>query len=82
MSEGHGGGGDRQKPTDDRTLLDPLNEDELKALREARQRMQAKKAAKAAKKPAYKGAPRQTASSKEDWIELPAAGGGPMLEGP
>ncbi len=31
------------KPTDDRTLLDPLSNDELKALREARQRMQAKK---------------------------------------
>ncbi len=50
MTEGQGGGGGRQKPTDDRTLLDPLNEDELKALREARQRMQAKKAAQAAAK--------------------------------
>lgn len=40
MSDGQGGG---KKPTDDRTLLDPLSSDELKALREARQRMQAKK---------------------------------------
>lgn len=38
MSDGQG-----KKPTDDRTLLDPLSSDELKALREARQRMQAKK---------------------------------------
>lgn len=35
--------GKRQPPSDDRTLLDPLSTDELKALREARQRMQAKK---------------------------------------
>jgi len=41
MSDGQGHGGN--KPTDDRTLLDPLSNDELKALREARQRMQAKK---------------------------------------
>jgi hypothetical protein len=37
------GGGGRQPPPDDRTLLDPLNADELKALREARQKMQAAK---------------------------------------
>jgi hypothetical protein len=36
-------GGGRQPPPDDRTLLDPLNADELKALREARQKMQAAK---------------------------------------
>lgn len=42
MSDGQGQGGGK-KPTDDRTLLDPLSSDELKALREARQRMQAKK---------------------------------------
>lgn len=42
MSDGQGGG-KRQPPSDDRTLLDPLSNDELKALREARQRMQAKK---------------------------------------
>ncbi|MEM1025916.1 MAG: PEGA domain-containing protein [Myxococcota bacterium] len=36
-------GGKRQPPTDDRTLLDPLSNEELKALREARQRMQAKR---------------------------------------
>ena len=41
MSNGQGGG--KRPPTDDRTLLDPLSNDELKALREARQRMQAKK---------------------------------------
>ena len=44
MSDGQGKGGGN-KPTDDRTLLDPLSSDELKALREARQRMQAKKGA-------------------------------------
>ena len=37
MSDGRG------KQTDDRTILDPLSTDELRALREARQRMQAKK---------------------------------------
>src|SRR5262245_45281417 len=37
------GGGRRQPPPDDRTLLDPLNADELRALREARQKMQAAK---------------------------------------
>ena len=42
MSDGQGHGGGK-KPTDDRTLLDPLSSDELKALREARQRMQQKK---------------------------------------
>lgn len=36
-------GGKRQPPSDDRTLLDPLSNEELKALREARQRMQAKR---------------------------------------
>lgn len=46
MSDGKGHGGN--KPTDDRTLLDPLSNDELKALREARQRMQAKKGGGAA----------------------------------
>ncbi len=40
-NQGQGGG--RNPPPDDRTLLDPLSTDELKALREARQRMQAKK---------------------------------------
>jgi PEGA domain-containing protein len=35
--------GGRQPPPDDRTLLDPLNADELKALREARQKMQSAK---------------------------------------
>ncbi len=44
MSNGEGQGG-RPPPSDDRTLLDPLSNDELKALREARQRMQAQKAA-------------------------------------
>jgi hypothetical protein len=39
--------GGRQPPPDDRTLLDPLNADELKALREARQKMQAAKAGSA-----------------------------------
>jgi hypothetical protein len=43
MSNGQGQGGGRVPPPDDRTLLDPLSNDELKALREARQRMQAKK---------------------------------------
>lgn len=43
MSNGQGQGGGRNPPPDDRTLLDPLSSDELKALREARQRMQAKK---------------------------------------
>lgn len=44
MSTGQGPGGGKKPPqTDDRTLLDPLSNDELKALREARQRMQAKK---------------------------------------
>ena len=44
MSTGQGQGGGKKPPqTDDRTLLDPLSNDELKALREARQRMQAKK---------------------------------------
>ena len=36
-------GGKRQPPSDDRTLLDPLSNEELEALREARQRMQAKR---------------------------------------
>jgi hypothetical protein len=40
-NQGQGGG--RNPPPDDRTLLDPLSNDELKALREARQRMQQKK---------------------------------------
>ena len=40
-NQGQGGG--RNPPPDDRTLLDPLSNDELRALREARQRMQAKK---------------------------------------
>jgi hypothetical protein len=44
MSTGSDGNG-RQPPPDDRTLLDPLSHEELKALREARQRMQAKKKA-------------------------------------
>lgn len=35
----------RERPSEDRTLLDPLSNDELRALREARKRMQAKKAA-------------------------------------
>lgn len=39
--------GGRQPPPDDRTLLDPLNADELKALREARQKMQASKSGSA-----------------------------------
>jgi hypothetical protein len=41
-SQGQGGG---KKPgaTDDRTLLDPLSDDELRALREARQKSQQKK---------------------------------------
>ena len=39
MSDSQG----RGKETDDRTILDPLSTDELRALREARQRMQAKK---------------------------------------
>ncbi|MCK6551363.1 PEGA domain-containing protein [Myxococcota bacterium] len=38
-------GGGKRQPADDRTLLDPLNADELKALREARQKMQAAKGA-------------------------------------
>ena len=42
MSNGQGQGGGKP-PYDDRTLLDPLSNDELRALREARQRMQAKK---------------------------------------
>ncbi|MGF1511962.1 MAG: PEGA domain-containing protein [Myxococcota bacterium] len=42
MSNGNDDKG-RQPPPDDRTLLDPLSHEELKALREARQRMQAKK---------------------------------------
>lgn len=42
MTQGQGSGG-KKPPTDDRTLLDPLSNDELQALREARQRMQAKK---------------------------------------
>ncbi len=42
MSNGQGHGGSKP-PQDDRTLLDPLSNDELRALREARQRMQAKK---------------------------------------
>lgn len=42
MSNGNDGDG-RQPPSDDRTLLDPLSPEELKALREARQRMQAKR---------------------------------------
>ena len=42
MSNGQGQGGG-SPPYDDRTLLDPLSNDELRALREARQRMQAKK---------------------------------------
>ena len=42
MSNGQGQGGGKP-PQDDRTLLDPLSNDELRALREARQRMQAKK---------------------------------------
>ena len=42
MSNGQGQGGGKP-PNDDRTLLDPLSNDELRALREARQRMQAKK---------------------------------------
>ncbi|NJK88561.1 MAG: hypothetical protein HC923_03615, partial [Myxococcales bacterium] len=41
---GEGNGG-RRPPPDDRTLLDPLSNDELQKLREARQRMQAKKGA-------------------------------------
>ncbi|MCB9645738.1 MAG: PEGA domain-containing protein [Deltaproteobacteria bacterium] len=45
MSDGQGKGGGNKQSTDDRTLLDPLSSDELKALREARQRMQAKKGA-------------------------------------
>src|SRR5262245_38024685 len=36
-------GGRQKPPSDDRTLLDPLNADELKALREARAKMQATK---------------------------------------
>jgi hypothetical protein len=36
-------GGRQKPPSDDRTLLDPLNADELKALREARAKMQAAK---------------------------------------
>lgn len=40
MTDQRGGG--RPPPTDDRTLLDPLNPDELKALREARQKMKGK----------------------------------------
>lgn len=39
MSNSQGNGG-RPPPQDDRTLLDPLNAEELKALREARQRVQ------------------------------------------
>ena len=42
MSNGQGHGGSKP-PHDDRTLLDPLSNDELRALREARQRLQAKK---------------------------------------
>ncbi len=42
MSNGQGEGAGKP-PYDDRTLLDPLSNDELRALREARQRMQAKK---------------------------------------
>jgi hypothetical protein len=42
MSGGNDKGGGNS-PRDDRTLLDPLSHDELKALREARQRMQAKR---------------------------------------
>ena len=42
MSNGQEPGGGKP-PQDDRTLLDPLSNDELRALREARQRMQAKK---------------------------------------
>lgn len=45
MSNGEENGGGQQPPPDDRTLLDPLSNEELRALREARQRMQAKKAA-------------------------------------
>jgi hypothetical protein len=37
MSNDQGKGG---SPTDDRTILDPLNAEELKALREARERFQ------------------------------------------
>ncbi|MEL7368484.1 MAG: PEGA domain-containing protein [Myxococcota bacterium] len=43
MGNGQGQGGGNKPPQDDRTLLDPLSNDELRALREARQRMQAKK---------------------------------------
>jgi len=45
MSGGERNGDGPQPPPDDRTLLDPLSNDELRALREARKRMQAKKAA-------------------------------------
>lgn len=43
MTNGQGHGGRKPPPTDDRTLLDPLSNDELLALREARARMQQKK---------------------------------------
>ncbi|MEM7678207.1 MAG: PEGA domain-containing protein [Myxococcota bacterium] len=43
MGNGQGQGSGNKPPQDDRTLLDPLSNDELRALREARQRMQAKK---------------------------------------
>ncbi len=43
MTNGHGQGGGEKPPPDDRTLLDPLKPDELRALREARQRMEQQK---------------------------------------
>lgn len=45
MTNGDESGGGKKPPPDDRTLLDPLSNEELQALREARKRMQAKKAA-------------------------------------
>jgi hypothetical protein len=45
MTSGDDNGGGKQPPSDDRTLLDPLSNEELRALREARKRMQEKKAA-------------------------------------
>ena len=45
MTSGDDNEGGNRRPSDDRTLLDPLSSEELRALREARKRMQEKKAA-------------------------------------